>query len=103
MSIAAWILIGLAAGLIGSRFHRQVRGKSRVSASVQVSLGIIGAVVAGWIFNGITTTVVAGFNVYSLLAAVVGSVVLILVCRPLLRPTRYRRQVRDPIFSKRLK
>ncbi|HQT68166.1 MAG TPA: GlsB/YeaQ/YmgE family stress response membrane protein, partial [Acetobacteraceae bacterium] len=63
MSIIAWLLLGLIAGFIASKIiNRQGEG-----LLLDIVLGIIGAVVGGFIFNALGAVGVTGFNVYSLI------------------------------------
>ena len=75
MSILAWIVLGLLAGFIGSKLVNK-RGEGMF---LDIILGIIGAVVGGWLFNRFGAVGVAGLNFYSLLVAVVGAVVVLLI------------------------
>lgn len=73
MSIIAWIILGLIAGFIGSK----IVNKSGQGFLLDVALGVIGAVVGGFIFNFFGQAGVTGLNIYSLIVAVVGSVVVL--------------------------
>lgn len=75
MSILAWIFLGLIAGFIGSK----IVNKSGEGIVLDIVLGIVGAVVGGWLFNRFGASGVTGVNLYSLLVAVIGSVVLLVV------------------------
>jgi uncharacterized membrane protein YeaQ/YmgE (transglycosylase-associated protein family) len=75
MGVLAWIILGLIAGFIASTLVNK-QGQGLV---VDIVLGIIGAVVGGWIFHVAGATGVTGFNIWSLLVAVVGSVVLLVI------------------------
>jgi uncharacterized membrane protein YeaQ/YmgE (transglycosylase-associated protein family) len=75
MSFIAWIVLGLLAGYIGSKLVNN-RGEGIV---LDVLLGIVGAVVGGWLFNRFGAAGVTGFNVYSLLVAVIGAVLVLVV------------------------
>ena len=75
MSFLAWVVLGLLAGYLGSKIVNK-RGEGIV---LDVLLGIIGAIVGGWLFNRFGEAGVTGFNVYSLLVAVVGAVVVLVV------------------------
>jgi uncharacterized membrane protein YeaQ/YmgE (transglycosylase-associated protein family) len=75
MSILAWIVLGLIAGFIGSK----IVNKSGEGIVLDIVLGIIGALVGGWLFNRFGASGVTGVNLYSLLVAVIGSVVLLVV------------------------
>jgi uncharacterized membrane protein YeaQ/YmgE (transglycosylase-associated protein family) len=73
--LISWIILGLIAGWIAGHLARG-RGFGCI---VDVILGLIGAVIGGWIFTrlGITTVGFLG----SLAAATVGAVVLVLIAR----------------------
>jgi uncharacterized membrane protein YeaQ/YmgE (transglycosylase-associated protein family) len=75
MSFIAWIVLGLLVGFIGSKLVNK-RGEGIV---LDVLLGIVGAVVGGWLFNRFGAVGVTGFNVYSLLVAVIGAVLVLVV------------------------
>lgn len=75
MSFLAWIVLGLVAGFIGSK----IVNKTGEGILLDIVLGIVGAVVGGWLFNTFGAAGVTGLNLYSLLVAVVGAVVLLVV------------------------
>jgi len=75
MSFLAWIVLGLLAGFIGSKIVNK-RGEGMV---LDILLGIVGAIVGGWLFNRFGEAGVSGLNLYSLLVAVIGAVVVLLV------------------------
>jgi uncharacterized membrane protein YeaQ/YmgE (transglycosylase-associated protein family) len=75
MSILAWIILGLLAGFIGSK----IVNKSGEGVIVDILLGIVGAVLGGWLFNRFGAAGVTGLNLYSLLVAVIGSVVFLVI------------------------
>lgn len=81
MSILAWILLGLVAGFIGSKLVN----KSGSGLVLDIVLGIVGAVVGGFLFNTFGAAGVTGLNLYSLLVAVVGAVVVLVVYHMLIR------------------
>ena len=75
MGIIAWLVLGLIAGFIGSKLVN----KQGAGMLTDIVLGIVGAVVGGFVahlagFSGIT-----GFNLYSILIAVVGSVLVLVL------------------------
>ena len=75
MSFLVWIVLGLIAGFIGSKLvNKQGEG-----VILDIVLGIVGAVIGGWLFNTFGASGVTGLNLYSLLVAVVGAVVLLWV------------------------
>jgi uncharacterized membrane protein YeaQ/YmgE (transglycosylase-associated protein family) len=75
MSYLAWIVLGLLAGFIGSK----IVNKTGEGILLDIVLGIVGAVVGGWLFNTFGAAGVTGLNLYSLLVAVIGAVVLLVV------------------------
>ena len=75
MGIIAWIVVGLIAGFIGSK----IVNKSGEGFIRDVILGIIGAIVGGWIFTALGTNGVTGFNLYSIFVAVIGAIVVLVV------------------------
>ena len=81
MSFFAWIVLGLLAGFIGSKLVNK-RGEGLV---FDILLGIVGAVVGGWLFNRFGAAGVTGVNLYSLLIAVIGAVVVLVVYHALRR------------------
>ena len=73
--------MGLLAGFIGSKLVN----KSGEGFIGDVLLGIVGAVIGGWLFNSFGEPGVSGVNVYSILVAVVGSVVFLVAYHALFR------------------
>lgn len=73
MSILAWIVLGVVAGFIGSK----IVNKSGDGFFLDLILGVIGAVVGGWLFSFFGAHGVTGLNIYSLIVAVIGAVVVL--------------------------
>jgi uncharacterized membrane protein YeaQ/YmgE (transglycosylase-associated protein family) len=73
MSILAWIVLGLLAGFIGSK----IVNKSGEGVFLDIILGVVGAVVGGFLFNLVGATGVTGLNLWSLLVSVIGAVVVL--------------------------
>jgi len=73
MSIIGWIILGLIAGFIASRIVNH-RGSGLV---MDIVLGVIGALVGGFIFSFFGAAGITGFNIYSMIVAVVGAVVVL--------------------------
>jgi uncharacterized membrane protein YeaQ/YmgE (transglycosylase-associated protein family) len=81
MSFLAWIVLGLLAGFIGSKMvNKQGEGMF-----LDIILGIVGAVVGGWVFTLFGASGVTGLNLYSIFVAVVGSVVFLVIYHALFR------------------
>jgi len=75
MGIISWIILGLIAGFIGSRIvDRQGQG-----FWLDIALGIIGALVGGFLFDLFGATGVTGLNIWSMIVAIVGAVVVLLI------------------------
>ena len=83
MSFLAWIVLGLLAGFIGSKIVNK-RGEGVI---LDIVLGIVGAIVGGWLFSTFGASGVTGLNVSSLVVAVIGSVVLLVVYHAIRRTT----------------
>jgi len=81
MSFVAWIVLGLVAGYIGSK----IVNKSGEGLVRDVLLGIVGAIIGGYLFNLFGASGVTGLNLYSLLVAVTGAVVFLVVYHALFR------------------
>jgi uncharacterized membrane protein YeaQ/YmgE (transglycosylase-associated protein family) len=69
MSLVAWIVLGLVAGFIASKLVNH----AGTGVVLDIVVGVLGAVVGGWLFHIFSTSGVAGLNVYSLIVAVVGA------------------------------
>jgi uncharacterized membrane protein YeaQ/YmgE (transglycosylase-associated protein family) len=81
MSFLAWIILGLIAGFIGSKIVNH-RGEGLL---LDIILGIIGAVVGGWLFSAVGGHPVSGINLYSIFVAVIGSIVVLFIWHALVR------------------
>jgi len=75
MSILAWVVLGLIAGFIGSKLVN----KTGEGVILDVVLGVVGAVVGGWLFNMFGAHGVTGLNLYSLVVAVIGAVLVLVL------------------------
>jgi uncharacterized membrane protein YeaQ/YmgE (transglycosylase-associated protein family) len=75
MGIISWIILGLIAGYIGSK----IVDKQGQGFWLNIALGIIGALVGGFLFDFFGSTGVTGLNIWSMIVAIVGSVVVLLV------------------------
>ena len=81
MSLIAWIVLGLIAGFIASKLVN----KSGEGMLLDILLGIVGAVVGGWLFHTFGMPGVSGLNLYSLVVAVIGAAVFLIVYHALTR------------------
>ena len=75
MSIISWIILGLIAGFIGSKI---VNAEGQ-GFWLNNALGIIGALVGGYLFAFFGATGVTGLNIWSMIVAVLGSVVVLVI------------------------
>lgn len=78
MSIIAWAVIGLLAGAIAKAI---MPGNDPGGIIVTMLIGIVGAFVGGWIGGMLTGSGLNGFSLWSLLLAVVGSLLLLWIYR----------------------
>jgi uncharacterized membrane protein YeaQ/YmgE (transglycosylase-associated protein family) len=81
MSIIGWIILGLIAGFIASK----IVNKEGEGFFLDIGLGVVGAVVGGWLFGFFGATGVTGFNLYSMFVAVIGAVIVLVVYHAILR------------------
>lgn len=84
MSFLAWIVLGLIAGFVGSK----IVNKHGDGLILDIVLGIAGAVVGGYLFNAFGASGVTGLNLYSLIVAVVGAVLVLVIYHALFRRRR---------------
>ena len=75
MGVIAWIILGLVAGFIGSK----VVNKTGSGLLMDIVLGIVGAVVGGLVFNLFGMAGVTGLNIYSIIVAIVGAILVLWV------------------------
>ena len=75
MSFLVWIILGLVAGYIAS----QIVDREGKGLWPNMALGIVGAIVGGVIFSALGGVGITGINLYSLIVAVVGSIVVLWV------------------------
>jgi uncharacterized membrane protein YeaQ/YmgE (transglycosylase-associated protein family) len=81
MSIIGWIVLGLIAGFIASKIVNR-HGEGVI---LDIVLGIVGAVIGGWIMTAVGGTGIDGFNLYSMLVAILGAVVLLVIAHAVRR------------------
>ena len=75
MSILAWLVVGLIAGFIASK----IVNKTGSGILMDIVLGVVGALVGGWLFNMLGHSTVTGINIYSILVATIGAIVVLVV------------------------
>jgi uncharacterized membrane protein YeaQ/YmgE (transglycosylase-associated protein family) len=75
MSIISWIILGLIAGFVGAKIvNREGQG-----FWLDIALGIIGALVGGFLFSLFGASGVTGLNIWSMIVAIVGSIAVLLI------------------------
>ena len=82
MSWIIWIVLGLAAGIIAKLL---MPGKDPGGFIITIILGIVGALIGGFISTRLGFGDVTGFNLPSIIIAVLGSLVLLLIYRAVKR------------------
>lgn len=73
MSVIGWIFLGLISGFIASKV---VNAKGE-GCLIDIALGLVGAMVGGFIFTSIGGEGISGFNLYSMFVAVIGAIVVL--------------------------
>jgi uncharacterized membrane protein YeaQ/YmgE (transglycosylase-associated protein family) len=81
MSFIAWIVLGLVAGFIASKLVN----KSGEGLILDILLGVVGAVVGGYLFQLFGMAGVTGLNIYSILVAVIGAVLFLVIYHAFIR------------------
>lgn len=84
MGILAWIVLGAIAGWLASMIMKTNEEQGTVA---NIIIGIIGAVIGGFIFDMLGGSDVNGFNLYSLIVATIGAVILIAILKAFRKPS----------------
>jgi uncharacterized membrane protein YeaQ/YmgE (transglycosylase-associated protein family) len=74
MGIILWIIFGALVGWIASLI---MKTDAQQGALLNIIVGIIGALLGGWLMNSFGNAGVTGFNLYSFIVALLGAIVLI--------------------------
>ena len=80
MSLLGWIILGGLAGWIASMLTGESEG-----CLMSVVLGVVGAMIGGFVFSFLGKTGVTGLNLWSLIVSVVGAVILISIVKAVKR------------------
>ena len=75
MSIIGWLVLGLIAGFIASKMYVG----SGQGIIMDIVLGVVGAFVGGFLFSTLGATPITGFNLYSMIVAVIGAIVVLFI------------------------
>jgi uncharacterized membrane protein YeaQ/YmgE (transglycosylase-associated protein family) len=78
MGILAWIVVGLIAGLLA---RLVLPGDDPGGIIITILIGIAGAFVGGFVFSIFGGTGMTGFNLWSILVATVGAIILLFIYR----------------------
>jgi uncharacterized membrane protein YeaQ/YmgE (transglycosylase-associated protein family) len=81
MSILGWIILGLISGFIASK----IVNRTGEGFFLDIILGIVGAIVGGFLFTAVGASGVTGFNLYSMVVAVIGAIVVLVIYHALFR------------------
>ena len=78
MGLLSWIIVGGLAGWLSTKI---ITPKKRKGCFSGIALGIVGAIVGGFLVSLLGGKGVTGFNLYSILVATLGAVVVIWLAR----------------------
>ena len=78
MNIILWIIFGGIAGWIASLI---MNTSNQQGLLANVIIGIFGALLGGWLMNFLGESGVSGFDLYSFIVALFGSVVLLAIAK----------------------
>jgi len=81
MSILGWIILGLISGFIASK----IVNKTGEGVVRDIILGVVGAIIGGWLFTTFGMAGVTGLNLYSMLVAVIGAIVVLVLYHAIIR------------------
>ncbi|HTN45358.1 MAG TPA: GlsB/YeaQ/YmgE family stress response membrane protein [Flavipsychrobacter sp.] len=78
MGILSWIVFGLIAGAIAKLLHR---GPDPGGWIVTIIIGVLGAMVGGWLFGTVLGWETSGWTLKSFVSAIVGAIILLALYR----------------------
>ncbi|MBP6042333.1 GlsB/YeaQ/YmgE family stress response membrane protein [Candidatus Saccharibacteria bacterium] len=78
MGIILWLIFGALAGWIASKI---MNTDAEQGAVANIVVGVIGAMIGGFVFSTVGGQSVTGFNIYSLVVAVIGAVILLAIVK----------------------
>jgi uncharacterized membrane protein YeaQ/YmgE (transglycosylase-associated protein family) len=76
MGIIGWIVLGALAGWLASIVTKR---NDQMGCLTNIAVGIVGAFIGGFIMSLLGGSGITGFNLYSLLVAFLGAVILLFV------------------------
>lgn len=84
MSIIAWIVVGALAGWIASLI---MGTNNQQGCLMDIVVGIVGAFIGGFVMSLLGTGGVTGFNLWSIIVAIIGAVILLAIVKAVRRRT----------------
>lgn len=75
-NIVVWVIVGGLAGWIAGKI---VGKDSQMGLFANITVGVLGAIIGGFILNLFGLSGVTGFNLWSILVAILGAVILLLI------------------------
>ncbi len=79
MDLVLWVIFGAIAGWVLSLFLGITK---LITVLSTVGIGVLGAIAGGWIMSIVIGPNPEGLNLYSLLVATIGSILIILCMKP---------------------
>ncbi|MHB1324216.1 MAG: GlsB/YeaQ/YmgE family stress response membrane protein [Coriobacteriia bacterium] len=76
MGILGWIVVGILAGVLAKAI---MPGDQDLGILMTMALGIVGAILGGWVMSMITGTGITGFDLRTILVATVGALVVLAI------------------------
>ena len=83
--IIGWIILGLVAEFIASK----IVNKTGEGFFMDIILGIVGAIVGGVLFSAVGASGITGLNLYSMVVAVIGAIVVLVIYHAVARRRVY--------------
>lgn len=84
MGIISWIIVGALAGWIASMI---MDTNAEQGALANIVVGVLGAIIGGWVLDLFTSgNHITGFNIGTLLTAILGSVILLAIVKAIRGP-----------------
>lgn len=82
MGIILWIIFGALVGWVASMI---MKTDGQQGAIMNIAVGVVGALIGGWLMSVFGGTGITGFNIYSFLVALLGAVILIAIVKAVRR------------------
>ena len=82
MGLILWIVFGALVGWVASMI---MKTDAQQGALANIGVGIVGAIIGGWLMSVVGGTGIGGFNLYSFLVALLGACILIAAVKALRR------------------